>query len=131
MSIDKTLISGFGAPFRLATPSPGSGGGESLRAATVRQWEANVAGTGRHVGAEPPEWIKLAADGFHYPPFKWGEERRAFLRAELDALYGHLYGLTWEEMDYILGTFPGIRNPPQGRTALWGVPHQAVGVREL
>jgi hypothetical protein len=37
------------------------------------------------------------------------EERRARLRAELDALYGHLYGLTGEELAYILDTFPIVR----------------------
>ena len=37
------------------------------------------------------------------------QTRRAHLRAELDALYGHLYGLTWNEMDYILDTFPIVK----------------------
>ena len=36
------------------------------------------------------------------PPFPWDEERRALLRAELDAYYGHLYGLTRDELRYIL-----------------------------
>jgi len=27
------------------------------------------------------------------PPFAWDEERRAYLRAELDGIYAHLYGL--------------------------------------
>lgn len=42
-------------------------------------------------------------------PFRWDEERRATLRAELDAIYAHLYGLTREELDYILETFPIVR----------------------
>jgi hypothetical protein len=42
-------------------------------------------------------------------PFVWDEGRRARLRAELDALYGHLYGLTREELAYILDTFPIVR----------------------
>jgi hypothetical protein len=42
-------------------------------------------------------------------PFVWDEARRARLRAELDALYAHLYGLTREELDYILDTFPIVR----------------------
>jgi hypothetical protein len=53
----------------------------------------------------PPEW----APGTTPPPFVWDEERRARLRAELDALYGHLYGLTREELAYILDTFPIVR----------------------
>ena len=43
------------------------------------------------------------------PPFVWDEERRARLRAELDAVYAHLYGLTREELDYILDTLPIVR----------------------
>ena len=46
--------------------------------------------------------------------FKWDEERRARLRAELDALFAQLYGLTEEELRYILDSqdvfgpnFPG------------------------
>ncbi len=33
-------------------------------------------------------------------------EERAEIRAELDAMVAHLYGLTFEEFRYILGTFP-------------------------
>jgi len=40
--------------------------------------------------------------GFPLPPFKWEEDRRAILRAELDAYYAKLYGLTEEELRYIL-----------------------------
>jgi len=41
----------------------------------------------------------LGHDG---PPFAWDEERRALLRAELDAWYIRAYGLTREELRYIL-----------------------------
>jgi hypothetical protein len=40
--------------------------------------------------------------GYHGLPFKWEEERRAQLRAELDAVYAHAYGLTRDELRYIL-----------------------------
>jgi len=40
--------------------------------------------------------------GFEGEPFQWNEGRRALLRAELDAYYAHLYGLTREELRYIL-----------------------------
>lgn len=40
--------------------------------------------------------------GWEAEPYQWDEERRAFLRAELDAYYAHLYGLTREELRYIL-----------------------------
>lgn len=36
------------------------------------------------------------------PPFKWDLDRRAVLKAELDAYYAKLYGLTREELQYIL-----------------------------
>jgi len=82
---------------------------EPLRAALKRQWDENVAETGGHAGVESPSWAEIAPDGFPYPPFKWDEERRARLRAELDAIYAHLYGLTEEELDYILETFPIVK----------------------
>lgn len=41
----------------------------------------------------------LGHDG---PPFAWDEDRRAHLRAELDAFYAHAYGLTRDELRYIL-----------------------------
>ena len=40
--------------------------------------------------------------GYHGEPFRWEEIRRAQLRAELDAYYAHLYGLTRDELRYIL-----------------------------
>ena len=40
--------------------------------------------------------------GYHGEPFRWDEERRALLRAELDAYYAKLYGLTRDELRYIL-----------------------------
>ncbi|WP_217651924.1 DUF559 domain-containing protein [Hydrococcus rivularis] len=40
--------------------------------------------------------------GYEGEPFKWDENRRAILRAELDAKYAKLYGLTRDELRYIL-----------------------------
>lgn len=40
--------------------------------------------------------------GYEGAPFVWNPERRALLRAELDAKYAKLYGLTREELQYIL-----------------------------
>jgi hypothetical protein len=44
------------------------------------------------------------AEDLHYTgaPFNWDEDRRAHLRAELDAAYAHLYDLTRDELRYIL-----------------------------
>ncbi|MGB3204700.1 MAG: restriction endonuclease, partial [Crinalium sp.] len=40
--------------------------------------------------------------GYDGEPFIWNPERRALLRAELDAYYAKLYGLTRDELRYIL-----------------------------
>lgn len=40
--------------------------------------------------------------GYDGPPFAWDEDRRALLRAELDAWYARAYGLTRDELRYIL-----------------------------
>ena len=47
--------------------------------------------------------------GYEGPPFVWDEEARRHLRARLDALYFHLYGLTKEDAEYVLDTFPIVR----------------------
>lgn len=59
--------------------------------------------------------------GYEGPPFDWDPERRHRLRCELDAYYAHLYGLTRDELRYILDpadvmgsdypsvTFPGLK----------------------
>lgn len=45
----------------------------------------------------------LARDlGFDCQPFQWNRQRRDKLRAELDAYYARLYGLTRDELRYIL-----------------------------
>lgn len=41
----------------------------------------------------------LGRDG---PPFAWDEDRRALLRADLDAFYARAYGLSRDELRYIL-----------------------------
>ncbi|MGH3772362.1 MAG: hypothetical protein ACRDRW_13355 [Pseudonocardiaceae bacterium] len=52
----------------------------------------------------------FAADhGDKGPPFRWDEDRRFWLRAELDAAYFHLYGLPRDDVDYVLDTFRSYR----------------------
>jgi hypothetical protein len=43
------------------------------------------------------------------PPFRWDPERRFQLRAELDAAFFHLYGISHDDADYILATFPIVK----------------------
>ncbi len=49
------------------------------------------------------------ADGCVKPPFKWDPEDRAQRMAKLDALFFHLYGLDAADAEYILSTFPIVR----------------------
>jgi N-6 DNA Methylase len=48
----------------------------------------------------------LGDDG---PPFRWDEDRRFLLRAELDAAFFHLYGIDRDDVDYIMETFPIVK----------------------
>ena len=43
------------------------------------------------------------------PPFRWDDERRSLLRAELDGLMFHLYGVSRVDTQYILDTFPIVK----------------------
>ena len=47
--------------------------------------------------------------GYDGEPFAWDEERRAELKADLDAYFAKLYGLTREELAYILD--PTVKYP--------------------
>jgi Eco57I restriction-modification methylase len=52
-------------------------------------------------------WARdLGDDG---PPFRWDEERRFLMRAELDAAFFHLYGIDRDDVDYIMETFPIVK----------------------
>jgi hypothetical protein len=42
-------------------------------------------------------------------PFMWLSERREMIRAEIDAAYFHLYGLSEGDLDYIMDTFPIVK----------------------
>ncbi len=58
----------------------------------------------------------LARDlGYHGEPFRWDDERRFLLRAELDAAFFHLYGIERDDVDYILDTFPIVRRKDEQR----------------
>ena len=53
--------------------------------------------------------------GYDGPPFIWNEEERRHLRARLDALYFHLYGLGREDAAYVLDTFPIVRREDEAQ----------------
>lgn len=52
-------------------------------------------------------------------PFAWNEDRRTQIRAELDAYFFHLYGVSREDADYILESFQtengGLKNNEIGK----------------
>ncbi|GAA3981892.1 N-6 DNA methylase [Thermobifida alba] len=57
----------------------------------------------------------LARDlGDEGEPFRWDEERRAIIRAELDAYFFYLYGIDRDDVDYIMESFQtengGLKN---------------------
>lgn len=53
-----------------------------------------------------PYAVELGDDG---APFRWKPERRALLRAELDAAFLHVYGLTRTEVEHVLDSFWLVR----------------------
>lgn len=49
---------------------------------------------------------ELGDDG---PPFHWNPDRRALLRADLEAGFLHIYGLDRDEAEHVLDSFPVTR----------------------
>jgi hypothetical protein len=64
---------------------------QELRQKITRRWQ-------KCCGRSP----KVHPDAEAIPPFRWDSERRAIIRAELDAYYAKLYGLARDELRYIL-----------------------------
>ena len=46
-------------------------------------------------------------------PFIWDNDRRDLIRAELDGLMFHLYGINRDDSDYIMDTFPIVKRKDQ------------------
>src|SRR5262249_5306880 len=62
------------------------------------------------------ELASLAGDlGYEGPPFRWDEERRFLIRCELDAAFFHLYGISRDDADYIMETFPIVKRKDEDR----------------
>ncbi|MEW1660358.1 DNA methyltransferase [Streptomyces sp. NPDC093707] len=47
--------------------------------------------------------------GYTGAPFRWEEERRKLLRAELDAVLFNLYGVSRTDVEYVMNTFPVVK----------------------
>ncbi|MEU1955654.1 hypothetical protein [Nocardia rhamnosiphila] len=57
-------------------------------------------------GRLKPYAVELGDDG---EPFRWDPDRRALLRADLDAAFLHVYGLSRPEVEHVLDSFPVVR----------------------
>jgi hypothetical protein len=54
--------------------------------------------------------LSFAKDlGYFGAPFYWNLERRFLMRCELDSAFFHLYGIERDDVDYIMDTFPLVR----------------------
>src|SRR5690606_37691090 len=51
---------------------------------------------------ERPDWVDAQEDEFPYSPFRWDESHRHRVQCELDAFFAYKYGLSEEELRYIL-----------------------------
>lgn len=94
---------------------------EALRAELLRRSAECNAGA--------PAELFSPRDGFPLPPYRWDDGRRAVARAELDARIARLYGLSRDELRYILDPadvygpdFPGetFRVLKEKETKLYG-----------
>jgi hypothetical protein len=76
-------------------------GGDALRWITSRSLELSYTSS---------DMVSFAKDhGDDGAPFRWNNERRELLRAELDAALFHVYGLGRADVDYVMDTFPTVR----------------------
>ena len=54
--------------------------------------------------------------GYEGAPFAWDEDRRHRVKSELDAIFAHMYGLTRDELEWVLdapapsASFPTLKN---------------------
>ena len=47
--------------------------------------------------------------GYFGAPYKWNEERHFRIRCELDAIFFHLYGIKRDDLEFIMNTFPIVK----------------------
>jgi len=98
--------SAFAAPCPWEAPVEGmrgAGGGADDAGGTLADW----------IAPRVLELIYTAHDlagfardlGYDGPPFRWNPDRRAQIRAELDAAFFHLYGVSRDDAAHILDTF--------------------------
>ena len=73
---------------------------EKMRELIIKQWESNQQANNYELRSlRHPEGD---ITNYELSPFIWNTQRRNLIRAELDAYYAKLYGLTRDELRYIL-----------------------------
>ena len=96
----------FGLLKQLPIPSP----------SLVRRHEERIDAAVLECSFTAWDMISLAHDlECDCPPFRWDEDRRTLIRAELDGLMFHLYGINRDDADYIMETFPIVKRKDEVR----------------
>ncbi|MEU1447540.1 Eco57I restriction-modification methylase domain-containing protein [Streptomyces mirabilis] len=102
-------------------------GGTGLKYFILRQLPVLAySGVARHISFITPRVVELIYTAYDMAPFaedredrgapfRWDEGRRAIIRAELDALFFHLYGIPREDVDHILETFPIVKRKDEAK----------------
>ncbi|TMV87329.1 restriction endonuclease [Thioclava sp. BHET1] len=81
--------------------------GEKTAAEVVREAVLELTYTAHDMAPFARDMGYVDKAGTVKPPFTWDEERRLVLRAKLDAVFFHLYGITdRDDIRYIYSTFP-------------------------
>ena len=84
--------------------------GPKSAAEIVHEAVLEVTYTAHDMAAFARDMGYVDAAGEVLPPFRWDEDRRLQLRAKLDALYFHLYGITdRDDIRYVYSTFPIVK----------------------
>ena len=92
-------------PERYGTVSFGPRTAEEI----VRETVLELTYTAHDMAAFARDIGHVDEEGEVLPPFQWDRGRRQHLRAKLDALYFHLYGITdRDDIRYVYSTFPKV-----------------------
>ena len=84
--------------------------GPKSAAEIVREAVLEITYTAHDMAAFARDMGHVDEAGEVLPPFRWDENRRLGLRAKLDALYFHLYGVTdRDDIRYVYSTFPIVK----------------------
>ena len=115
-----TSIGSSSSSFLWSHPRRTSPSASDLRTAgeIVREAVLELTYTAHDMAPFAHDMGHVDAAGDLLPPFVWEEERRLFLRAKLDAVFFHLYGVTGrDDVRYVYSTFPIVERE---ETAAYG-----------